>query len=136
MARKVSEKERKQKKGDGIKLFDFDSQIKESFVENDEKGDPLEEPKLYLNLVYSDFVLPPLNKQRDIADPKNDREWLIIPMIFTDPKERKSLDRDLLCIHYDCHVNTCVVAKMKEEARTMRSISNYLILKFQEKLED
>ena len=47
----------------GIKLFDFsESQIKESFTDNDEKADPLESgPKLYLNVVYHDNVLPPLD---------------------------------------------------------------------------
>jgi hypothetical protein len=36
--------------------------------------------------LYHDNVLPPLNKERDIADPKNDREWLIIPIVFGEPK--------------------------------------------------
>ena len=57
-------------------------------------------------------------------------------MVFGEPRERKSLDRDLLCIHYDVHINSCVVEKMKSEARTTKSISNYIILKFQEHVED
>jgi hypothetical protein len=62
IARKVEEKDRKPKK-EGIKLFDFnDSQIKESYIDNDEKSDPLEEPKLYLNVVYNENVMAPLNK--------------------------------------------------------------------------
>lgn len=44
-------------------LFDFnDSQIKESYIDNDEKSDPLEEPKLYLNIVYNENLMAPLNK--------------------------------------------------------------------------
>jgi hypothetical protein len=31
--------------------------IKESVLDNDEKTDPLEEPKIYLNIVYHDQVL-------------------------------------------------------------------------------
>lgn len=70
-----------------MKIFDFhESQIKESFIDNDEKADPIDEPKFYLNVLYHDNVLPPLNKGRDIADPKNDREWLIIPIVFGEPK--------------------------------------------------
>lgn len=139
VAKKILAKDRKskeQKAAEGIKLFDFNSsQIKESFVENLEKNYPLEEPILYLNVVYHDKVLQPLNKDRDIADEKNDREWMIIPMVFTEGKSRKNLE-DYECIHYDVHINSCVVAKMKEENRAMRSISNFIILKFQEYLED
>ena len=65
IARKVDKKEEeKSKKDSGIKLFEFnnDAQIKEAYAENDEKADPLEEPKIYLNIVYHDKVLSPLNK--------------------------------------------------------------------------
>jgi hypothetical protein len=133
VAKKIDEKDRKAKKqkdAGGIKVHDFhSSQIKESFIDNDEKADPLEEPKIYLNVVYHDNVLPPLDQGRDIADPNNDRIWVIIPMVFTEPKTRKSLD-GLQCIHYDVHINTCVIQKMKAETRAMRSISNYIVLKF------
>ena len=100
----------------GIKLFDFnDSQIKESFVGNDEKADPLENgPKLYLNVVYHDNVLPPLNDKRDLADPKNDRSWVIIPMVFTEPKTRKNMEGKTI-MTWDCHVNAAVIAKMRED---------------------
>jgi len=83
-------KKKKDVNDTGIKLFDFsDSQIKESFIDNDEKADPLENgPKLYLNVVFHDNVLPPLDQGRDIADPKNDRSWNIIPMVFSEPKSR------------------------------------------------
>jgi hypothetical protein len=90
IAKKVEGGKKKDVNDTGIKLFDFsDSQIKESFIDNDEKADPLEKgPKLYLNVVFHDFVLPPLDQGRDIADPKNDRSWNIIPMVFTEPKTR------------------------------------------------
>lgn len=100
-----------------------------------EKNDPLDQPILYLNVVYHDKVLPPLNKGRDIADQKNDREWVIIPMVFTEGKSRKNLEGNE-CIHYDVHINSCVVMKMKEETRAMRSISHFIILKFQEYVDD
>lgn len=48
---------------DTIKLFDFekDSEFKKSFLENEDTGKPLEQPKLYLNLVHNDKVIGPLN---------------------------------------------------------------------------
>lgn len=104
-------------------------------MNSDEKTDPLEEPKIYLNIVYHDDVLPPLNKQRDIADLKNDREWQIIPIVFTQPQKRKSLD-GVECIHYDGHVNTCVYEKMKEGDSQFRSVMSFLIMKFQQLLEN
>jgi hypothetical protein len=61
VGKKLDPKQKKQKKEDdaGIKLFEFggDSMIKESVLDNDEKTDPLEEPKIYLNIVYHDQVL-------------------------------------------------------------------------------
>jgi len=65
--------------------------IKESFLHNKETTDPLDSPKIYVNVVYADKVLPPLNKNKDFADPKDDRTWFIIPVVFTEPKTRKNL---------------------------------------------
>lgn len=46
-----------------IRLFDFgqSEEIKESFTANRETTEPLDGPKLYLNIVHSERVLPPLN---------------------------------------------------------------------------
>jgi|LauGreDrversion4_2_1035121.scaffolds.fasta_scaffold34011_4 hypothetical protein len=88
-----------------------------------------------MNVLYHENVVPPLDKGRDIANPKNDREWLIIPMIFNPPKERLNIEGKK-CLTYDVYLNTAVVVRMKEEARAMRSITNYLILKFQEYIDD
>jgi hypothetical protein len=79
--------------------------------------------------------VPPLDKGRDIADPKNDRVWFIIPMVFTSPVERVNIEGKK-CLTYDCHVNTAVIQRMREEPRATRSITNYIILKFQEHVED
>ena len=63
-------------KKDEIKLFDFgSSEIKESFVNNPDQGDPLESHKLYLNIVSHERMLPPLSKERDFANPKDDKTW-------------------------------------------------------------
>lgn len=82
-------------------------------MDTEDKSDPLEDPKIYLNVVYHDQILPPLNKQRDIADHKNDKEWELIPIVFTHPVTRKNLE-GITCIHYDGHVHTCVYEKMRE----------------------
>ena len=54
-----SQKQKNKVEDAGIKLFEMggDSMIKESVLDNDEKTDPLEEPKIYLNIVYHDKIL-------------------------------------------------------------------------------
>ena len=94
----------------------------------------MDSPVLYLNVVFHEHVVPPLDKQREIANPKDDRTWLIIPMLFGQPRERLNLEGHT-CLTFDVHVNPAVVVRMKEEARAMRSITNYMVLKFQEHLE-
>jgi len=58
-------KKEEPKKDDDIKLFDFGTaEIKESFVNKPDAGDALDSHKLYLNIVYHDRILPPLNKEK------------------------------------------------------------------------
>lgn len=100
---------------DTIKLFDFEknSEIKKSFLENEDAEDkPLDQPKIYLNLVYHDKVLAPLKKDRKAADPKNDSSWDIIPIHFAQSKERWS-GSGMKCLHIDAYVNTCVFDMFK-----------------------
>jgi len=79
--------------------------------------------------VSHDQVLPPLNKAKEIANPDNDKEWVIIPMSFSAPAERKNLE-GVTCIHYDAHVNTCVAKKAKESPQRLKALFNYFIMKF------
>ena len=104
--------------------------IKESFLHNKETTDPLDNPKFYVNLVFADKVLPPLNKNKEFANPKDDSTWQIIPVVFTQPKTRKNL-ANIECIHYDAHVNTCVIDKCKESQDRLKAIWNNIIQKFQ-----
>mmetsp|Transcript_31412 Transcript_31412/g.30761 ORF Transcript_31412/g.30761 Transcript_31412/m.30761 type:complete len:160 (+) Transcript_31412:349-828(+) len=104
-------------------------------MDTDEKGEPLEEPRIYLNLVHSDQVLPPLKATKDLADPNNDRDWKVIPISFSQPQTRTSLENRQL-IFYDGHVNSCVFAKLKESERQLRAIFNYVILRFQHHLKE
>jgi hypothetical protein len=111
---KLVDTTKKVEKKEDIKLFDFgSSEIKESFVNNVDAGDPLDSHKLYLNIIFHDRILPPLNKDRDFANPKDDKTWQIIPIAFTEPVKRKSHSGEV--ITFDGHVNTCVMTKMKED---------------------
>mmetsp|Transcript_14053 Transcript_14053/g.10124 ORF Transcript_14053/g.10124 Transcript_14053/m.10124 type:complete len:191 (+) Transcript_14053:85-657(+) len=127
----------KEQKRAEVKLFDFGDQneIKESFTANEEKEDPLEEPKIYFNIVHSSKVLPPLNAHKEIADKKNDRDWRIIPMSFSEAKNMRNLEnREVIFI--DAHVNSCVVEKLKEGERQLKAIFNYFLIRFQHHLRD
>jgi hypothetical protein len=99
-------------KGPEIKLFDMgQADIKENVLETEPNKDPMEGPKVVLNLVHNDIILPPLNKARDLADPLNDKEWMIIPISFDGPIKRKNL-AGIEVWTYDGHINTCVVTQM------------------------
>jgi len=74
--------------------------------------------KAILNLVHHDEILPPLNKNgRDLADPLNDKEWMIIPIVFDGPNKRTSMGGCEVWT-YDGHINTCVVTLMKKETKS------------------
>lgn len=109
--------------------------MKESFVENVETSDPLDGPKLYLNIVHNERILPPLTKDRKIADANDDNQWHIIPLIFSDPVKRRNLT-NVDCIHFDCHLSSVVVTKMRENETKFRNIWNHLIQRFQHQVKD
>ena len=136
--------EQKQEKNlsDTIKLFDFDrsTEINKSFLANDDNAKPLDQPKLYLNVVYHDKVLAPLKPSKDIgnpqlADPTDDSTWNIIPISFSVNKERWS-GSGMKCIHIDGYVNTCVMEMFKKGAAKIGSLTNYIIERFQNLLKD
>lgn len=116
----------------GIKLFDFGQteEIKESFQANRETEEPLDGPKLYLNIVHHERVLPPLDAQKNLADPTNDLGWQIIPMLFTVPIKRRNM-ANVECWHFDAHVNTCVMEKMRKSQDRFKAVWNYIIMRFQ-----
>jgi hypothetical protein len=81
-----------------------------------------------MNIVYHDRVLPPLNKERDIANLKDDKTWQVIPVAFSDPITRLSDSGEVLT--YDAHVHSAVVNKMKESAANFQTILHYIVQKF------
>lgn len=104
-------------------------------MENRETDDPLDGPKLYLNVVYNDRVLPPIRPNKDLGDPRDDTTWQIIPLCFTVPIKRRNL-ANIECWHFDCHLNTCVMEKMRESSERFKAIWNYIIMKFQNHLKN
>jgi hypothetical protein len=110
-------------------MFDFqgEAEIKENLVDTDDKKDPMEGPKTILNLVHHEEILPPLNKNgRDLADPLNDKEWMIIPIVFDGPQKRKNMS-GVEVWTYDGHINTCVVNKMKADTKSFSAVLNYFV---------
>ena len=65
--------------------------MKESFSATKDKGEPLDGPKLYLNVVHHERVLPPLTKDKNFANPDDDQDWRIIPIVFTVPLKRTNM---------------------------------------------
>ena len=53
-----------------------------------------------------------MKQDKTFADPKNDKEWNIIPISFGGNKERWS-GAGMKCIHIDAHVNTAVFEMFK-----------------------
>ena len=122
---------------DTIKLFDFDqnAEINRNIVASSDSDKPLESPKLYLNILYHEKVIPPLKRDRTDASPTDDKEWAIIPISFGPSKERWS-GSGLKCIHIDAHVNTCVANVFKQSAAKIGAITNYILQKFQHVVKD
>lgn len=118
---------------DSIKLFDFDqnAEINRNMLMDDgseQGGKPLDQPKIYMNLLYHDKVVPPLNKERKPAHSTDDKEWAIIPISFAPSKERWS-GSGMKCIHIDAYVNSCVFTVFKQSTQKIGSITNYILQK-------
>ena len=61
----IEAKEKSGKKDGDIKLFDFGGQteaISESFAASKQSENPLEGPKFYLNICFSDDICPPMTR--------------------------------------------------------------------------
>lgn len=127
---KIIVNQKKEKElSDSIRLFDFDksTEINPNFIENEDQTDKaLEQPKIYLNIVYNEKVVPPLRKDREFANESDDKDWTIIPISFSPSKERWS-GSGMKCIHIDAHVNTCVANMFKSSALKIGSITNNIL---------
>ena len=108
--------------------------MKESWQSNKEQSEPLDGPKLYLNIVHHERVLPPLTKEKNFANPDDDSDWRIIPVVFTVPLKRNNMS-NIECWHFDAHVSSCVVRRMKSSQAKFKAIWNYIILRFQNHLK-
>lgn len=61
---------------------------------------------LYVNLCHTDKIIPPLKDDNELADPKNDSTWKLIPYSFSKQIELPS--KSLKKIAVDMHVSTAV----------------------------
>jgi len=86
-------------------------------------------------MLHNDKVVPPLTKNREYADPKDDTKWAIIPATFSPSHERWS-GSGKKCIHVDCYFNTCVADMFKVSQVKIGAITNYLLESFQRMLKD
>lgn len=114
-----------------IKLFDSGPEdINKSLLHNEsEPGAALAQPKIYLNVVHSEIVIPPMKQDKTFASKEDDKEWHIIPISFGSNKERWS-GSGMKCIHIDAHVNTAVFNMFKQGAKKIGALSNYIIERF------
>jgi len=114
-----------------IKLFDTGPEdINKSFLHNEaEPGAALDQPKIYLNVVHHEKVLPPMKADKSLASKDDDKEWHIIPIAFGTNKERWS-GAGMKCIHVDAHVNTCVFKMFNSEPKKIIALTNYIIERF------
>lgn len=72
---KVIVQKKEKNLSESIKLFDFDqnAELNMNMLDTEDQSDkPLDQPKIYLNILSHEKVLPPLKKDRKYADPKND----------------------------------------------------------------
>ena len=119
-----------------IKLFDTGPEdMKKNFVHNESNGVALDQPKLYLNVVHHDQVLPPMKQDRSFAAKDEDKEWNIIPISFGGNKERWS-GAGMKCIHIDAHVHTCVFEMFKKGPAKVGALTNYILERFQDVLKE
>ena len=62
-----------------------------------------------------------------LADPKNDTTWKIIPVAFTaKPVKRRNLE-NVECLHYDCHINDAVAVHAKMSKQNLTAVWNYIV---------
>lgn len=56
---------------------------------------------LYVNICYTDSVIPPLKDNNELADPKDDSTWKLIPFSFTKPVAVPSKDVKKVAVDMD-----------------------------------
>lgn len=133
---KVLEPKKKADLSETIKLFDSGpEEINASLLHNEQTGAALDQPKIYLNVVHHEKVLPPMKADKTFAPKDDDKEWHLIPISFGANKERWS-GAGMKCIHVDAHVNTCVFHMFKRGAAKIGALTNYIIERFQHLLRE
>lgn len=87
----------------------------------------IQDPKVYLNVVYSEDFYQPINS---LNKPENSIEkWNYIPTSFRPSGIKKSL-RGIKCLIYDCLIHTSVAKALNTDDKTKSQILSYISRKF------
>ena len=90
----------------------------------------LEEPKVYLNIIYADDFTGPLDDNNQVLKyPENDKDWRYIPTEFKYNNKKMSMSGKR-CDFYDMIVNTKIIEAISKNEELKRSILAYFVRKF------
>eukprot|EP00826_Nyctotherus_ovalis_P049728 TRINITY_DN6029_c0_g3_i1.p1 TRINITY_DN6029_c0_g3~~TRINITY_DN6029_c0_g3_i1.p1 ORF type:complete len:301 (+),score=72.94 TRINITY_DN6029_c0_g3_i1:437-1339(+) len=80
---------------------------------------------LYVNICYTDSVIPPLKDNNELADPKDDSTWKLIPFSIT--KAVAIPSKDIKKIAADMDVSKVVHDVFMEKPTSRKAIADYLL---------
>lgn len=136
---KVLQIHKHKEKDDSIKIHDGSVNMKElpkilfsfEFQSSSYQEKILVEPKIYLNIVYSDKFKEPTDENgRELKNPRDENYWKFIPTEFRYNGKKLSMSSNLKCNFYDVVVHSIVVEKMLSSEEMKKSILAYMVRKF------
>lgn len=99
----------------------------EKFTDESFNKNVIQEPKIYLNILYSDEFYPPLNQKNEIED-KYDK-WNYIPTRFRPRGEKRSM-RNIVCLFFECLVHSRVKQEMCKNDNIKAQLLSHIAVKF------
>jgi hypothetical protein len=98
--------------------------------------DIIEDPKVYLNIVYSDnYYLPVDEHNQQLKNPNDDNSWKYIPTQFRYNGKRTSMSNRQVEF-YDVLVHSIIIEKIRNNEELKKSILAYISRKFAIYLEN
>lgn len=108
-------------------MFEFDSSSEIKGHDQTATADKhLAKPSIYLNVCKSDKVKGPLDRDREYADPQDDKTWAILPVSYAKESETDDM------IVYDAHVNSDIIDKGIKDKRVMNSVLLVILKRFEQ----
>lgn len=89
----------------------------------------IHEPKIYLNIIYSNDFYLPLDSNNQPEKTMNINNWSYIPSSFRPSGSKKSM-RGITCLIYDCIIHSNVNEMMKKNDGNKSNILSYICRKF------